>query len=141
MNQRAFRHGEARIVLGENFAEALHGGEELRSIESLVADHQHQVLDERLVDDVVDALPNLLDGVAKLDELLAAMLMLDEVSQNCSKSTSSIKAAASMNAACRQSSVTSPSSSRSRLPNQRALSSDTSPIITGGATRSCCRCC
>jgi len=56
-------------------------------------------LDERLVDDVVDALPNLLDGVAKLDELLAAMLMLDEVSQNCSKSTSPLFLISSMNRA------------------------------------------
>ena len=50
MDQRAFRHGEARIVLGEHLAEVLHGGEELRRIESLVADHQHRVLDERLVE-------------------------------------------------------------------------------------------
>jgi hypothetical protein len=37
-------------VLGENLTEVLHGGKELRRIEPLIANHQHRVLDERLVE-------------------------------------------------------------------------------------------
>ena len=50
MDQWIIRHGEARIVLGKNLTEVLHGGEELRRDESLIANHQHRVLDKRLVE-------------------------------------------------------------------------------------------
>src|SRR5262245_61142595 len=46
VDERAFRHCEAWVVLGEDLAEVLHGGKKLRRIELLIADYQHGTLDE-----------------------------------------------------------------------------------------------
>src|SRR5947207_668798 len=46
VDERAFRHCEAWVVLGEDLAEVLHGSKKLRRIEPLIADYQHGMLDE-----------------------------------------------------------------------------------------------
>ena len=46
VDERAFRHCEAWVVLGEDLAEVLHGGKKLRRIEPLIADYKHRMLDE-----------------------------------------------------------------------------------------------
>ncbi len=64
MDGGTFRHGEARIVLWEDFTEQLHRLEELWGAELLVADAKYGVIDEGLVQRRAGC---VIDGLTQID--------------------------------------------------------------------------
>ena len=86
VDQRAFRQRELGVVLREDLAEQLHGGEKLRRGQLLVADHQHRMLDKGAVE------PRARRGVDRLAQIEAAHLgagMRRQPGRSCSRGSRS----------------------------------------------------